>query len=41
MVFANKGMDLGLEPTWEDIADNSEEILDIGAANLKTTFWVD
>ena len=41
MVFANKGMDLGLEATWEDIADNSEEILDIGAANLKTTFWVD
>lgn len=41
MVFANKGMDLGLEPTWEDIADNSEEILDIRAANLKTTFWVD
>tara|TARA_Y100001934_G_scaffold243299_1_gene299828 strand:+ start:74 stop:946 length:873 start_codon:yes stop_codon:yes gene_type:complete len=41
MVFANKGLELGLDATWEDVADNAEEILDVGAANLKTTFWVD
>jgi len=41
MVFANKGLELGLDSTWEDVADNAEEILDVGAANLKTTFWVD
>ena len=41
MVFANKGLELGLDATWEDVADNAEEILDGGAANLKTTFWVD
>jgi len=41
MVFSNKGLELGLDATWEDVADNAEEILDAGAANLKTTFWVD
>ena len=41
MVFANKGIDLGSGSTWEDVSDNVEEILDINAANLKTTFWVD
>lgn len=41
MVFSNKGLELGLDATWEDVADNAEEILDVGAANLKTTFWVD
>ncbi|MAM80108.1 MAG: 3-oxoacyl-ACP reductase [Gammaproteobacteria bacterium] len=41
MVFANKGMDLGLDATWEDIAENADEILDVSSANLKTTFWVD
>ena len=29
MVFANKGIDLGLEAAWEDVADNAEEILAI------------
>ncbi len=41
MVFANKGMDLGLDATWEDIAENADEILDVSSANLKTTFWFD
>ena len=39
--FANKGMDLGLDATWEDIAENADEILDVSSANLKTTFWFD
>ena len=41
MVFANKGMDLGLDATWEDVAENADEILDVSSANLKTTFWFD
>ena len=41
MVFANKGMDLGLDAAWEDVAENADEILNVGSANLKTTFWVD
>ena len=39
MVFANKGMDLGLDATWEDVAENADEILDVSYPNLKTTFW--
>lgn len=39
MIFANKGVDLGLDAGWEDVAEHSEEILDIDAATLKTTFW--
>ena len=41
MVFANKGVELALDATWEDIAENAEAILDIDQANLKTTFWID
>lgn len=41
MVFANPGMDLGLEANWEDVSENAEQILDIDGAGLKTTFWVD
>ena len=41
MVFANKGMDLGLDATWKDVAENADEILDVSSANLKTTFWFD
>ena len=41
MVFANKGMDLGLDAAWEDVAENADEILNVSSANLKTTFWVD
>lgn len=39
MIFANKGVDLGLDVGWEDISDNSDAILDIDSASLKTTFW--
>lgn len=41
MVFANKGVELGSDVTWEDVADNAEAILDIDNASLKTTFWKD
>jgi len=41
MIFANKGVDLGLDVGWEDISDNSDAILDIDSASLKTTFWKD
>ncbi|MFT7218420.1 MAG: NAD(P)-dependent dehydrogenase (short-subunit alcohol dehydrogenase family) [Candidatus Azotimanducaceae bacterium] len=39
MIFANKGVDLGLDVGWEDISENSDVILDIDSASLKTTFW--
>ena len=41
MVFANPGVNLGLDATWEDVADNAEEILNTEAMTPKTTFWVD
>jgi len=41
MVFANKGVDLGLEADWEDVAENAEEILSQEGAEFKTTFWRD
>ena len=41
MVFANKGVDLGLDAGWEDVAENAEEILAQEGAALKTTFWRD
>jgi NAD(P)-dependent dehydrogenase (short-subunit alcohol dehydrogenase family) len=41
MVFANVGMDLGLDVTWEDVADNAETILGTEGAEMKTTFWRD
>lgn len=41
MMFANKGVELGSDVTWEDVADNAEAILDIDNASLKTTFWKD
>ena len=40
-VFSNKGLDLGLDTTWEDVAENSEQILDLDGMGHKTTFWVD
>lgn len=40
-VFANKGMELGLDATWEDVADNAETVLDTESMQLKTTFWID
>jgi NAD(P)-dependent dehydrogenase (short-subunit alcohol dehydrogenase family) len=39
MVFSNKGVELDIDATWEDVAENSEEILDVSNASLKTTFW--
>ncbi len=41
MVFANKGVDLGLDAGWEDVAENAEEILAQEGASFKTTFWRD
>jgi NAD(P)-dependent dehydrogenase (short-subunit alcohol dehydrogenase family) len=41
MIFANKGVDLGPDATWEDVADNAETILDIDSASWKTKFWQD
>ena len=40
-VFANQGMELGLDATWEDVADNAETVLDTESMQLKTTFWID
>lgn len=39
MIFANKGVSLGLDVGWEDVAENAEEILDLDSASWKTTFW--
>ena len=41
MVFAIKGVDLGLDAGWEDVAENAEEILAQEGAAFKTTFWRD
>ncbi len=40
-VYANKGMDLGVDATEDDFSANADEILDMSAATLKTTFWRD
>ena len=39
MVYANKGADLGLDATWEDVASNADEVLGMENAQPKTTFW--
>ncbi len=39
MVFSNVGMDLGLDATWEDVAENAEQILETDGMGPKTTFW--
>ena len=41
MVFSNKGVELDLDATWEDVAENSDAILDVDSASRKTTFWKD
>ena len=41
MVFSNKGVELDLDATWEDVAENSDTILDVDSASWKTTFWKD
>ncbi len=38
-VFANTGCDLGLDASWEDVADNAEQILDYEDMVVKTTMW--
>jgi NAD(P)-dependent dehydrogenase (short-subunit alcohol dehydrogenase family) len=40
-IFANKGLDLGADATYEDFVDHADEILDLGGAELKTSFWRD
>jgi len=41
MVFSNKGVELDLDATWEDVVENSDTILDVDSASWKTTFWKD
>jgi NAD(P)-dependent dehydrogenase (short-subunit alcohol dehydrogenase family) len=41
MVFSNKGVELDLDATWEDVAEKSDAILDVASASWKTTFWKD
>jgi NAD(P)-dependent dehydrogenase (short-subunit alcohol dehydrogenase family) len=40
-VYANQGMNLGLEATWEDVAEHADEILGLDSMAAKTTFWRD
>ena len=39
MMFSNKGVELDLDVTWEDVAENADMILDVAGASWKTTFW--
>jgi NAD(P)-dependent dehydrogenase (short-subunit alcohol dehydrogenase family) len=39
MVYANTGVNLGVDATSEDFADNAEQILDMSDAVPKTSFW--
>ncbi|MBH80454.1 MAG: 3-oxoacyl-ACP reductase [Gammaproteobacteria bacterium] len=41
MVFANRGVQLGLEATYDDVVRHAEEIFDTQDAALMTTFWRD
>jgi hypothetical protein len=34
-------VELDLDATWEDVAENSDAILDVESASWKTTFWKD
>ncbi len=40
-VFANTGVDLGVDCTYDDFVSNAETILDMSDAEMKTTFWRD
>ncbi len=40
-VFANKGVDLGEDATFDDFMEHVDEILDLSDARLKTSFWID
>lgn len=39
MVYANEGLELGIEATWEDVAEHAEAILGLDSMDAKTTFW--
>jgi NAD(P)-dependent dehydrogenase (short-subunit alcohol dehydrogenase family) len=39
MMLSNEGVELDLDVTWEDVAENSDTILDVDSASWKTTFW--
>ena len=41
MVFANSGMDLGLDATWEDVNDNADAILGTETMQPKAGMWRD
>ena len=41
MVFANRGVQLGLEATYDDVVRHAEEIFDTQDAAMMTTFWRD
>lgn len=40
-VFANTGVKLGLDATWEDVADHAEQILGYEDMSVKTSMWRD
>ena len=40
-VFSNKGVSLGTEFSEQDFIDSADAILDLSAAQPKTTFWRD
>ena len=41
MVFADSGMDLGLDATWEDVNDNADAILGTETMQPKAGMWRD
>ena len=38
-VYANTGVDMGVDFTQDDFMANAEDILDMGDAEVKTKFW--
>ena len=38
-VFANQTVDIGLDATWEDVAERAEEIFDLDSMRLKSGMW--
>ena len=39
MVYANQGVDMGVDVDAEDVVANQDTILDMSSAEPKTTFW--
>ena len=39
MVYANQGVDMGIDVDAEDVVANQEAILDMATAEPKTQFW--